>query len=299
LLVDFGASAGIRTLVSQADLADAAVGDLNADGALDVVTVPSGPAQTDGAVTLHLSGANSSLTSTPLPTSPTAGGPTQAMLGDLDADGDIDLLTRNYRRDIYDEGPYFYVGLLNDGRGGFTPTYVPFDGNTELWRPRLLDIDGDGRADIVSGNTDSSSVAYMNETPQRPPRRPRPPPPDDPARKLEITARFLRPNARAGRPTDLRITCSLECTVGVRPQLEFRPRRGASGRVDIVRIVGPARPLELSATRSAKVTFPLHPPTARKIVRALRNGRRVALRVALSFSGGGTRFTRQRTIHFR
>ena len=75
-----------------------------------------------------------------------------ASAGDIDGDGDIDILVGNFGNlGLSRSGPYF---LKNDGAGGFAPTSGGLDGTTlsGLTSSLLVDVDGDGDLDFVAGN---------------------------------------------------------------------------------------------------------------------------------------------------
>ena len=80
-----------------------------------------------------------------------------AAVGDIDGDGDIDILVANVSGDS--AGPYF---LLNDGQANFVadwnrlPTSVVFDWNRQPWAAQLEDLDGDGHVDLLAGATGST-----------------------------------------------------------------------------------------------------------------------------------------------
>ena len=75
-----------------------------------------------------------------------------AAAGDMDGDGDIDILVANSNR----AGPYF---LLNDGGARFVadpsplPDAVEEDSNLWPWAADLVDLDGDGHVDLLTGAT--------------------------------------------------------------------------------------------------------------------------------------------------
>jgi hypothetical protein len=75
---------------------------------------------------------------------PVGGVPHIIAAGDLDADGDLDLVTSNRADDTLSI-------LINDGKGSFSPGETLLVGN----EPRgivIADVDGDGGLDIVCGN---------------------------------------------------------------------------------------------------------------------------------------------------
>jgi hypothetical protein len=121
-------------------------GDLDGDGDIDLIGF--GSSSTASAFVLFNDGAGGFGTSTTWePWDPTA--PTQAMaLGDLDGDGDLDLVLTNYLDS--------YVAVLrNNGDGTFTGPELHFVGDSP-GRIAVVDLDGDGDLDIVTVVVDTS-----------------------------------------------------------------------------------------------------------------------------------------------
>ena len=80
----------------------------------------------------------------------------QAALGDVDGDGDLDVLLANTRRLIPDADN---VLLLNDGNGRFTPSGQPVGSGSSS--ALFLDINGNGDLDILLGGF-GGLVVYGN-----------------------------------------------------------------------------------------------------------------------------------------
>ncbi len=129
-----------------------ALGDLNGDGDLDLVVGNAGMANwvyfNNGSGTFTESAVNSVLAAESAFTSSLA-------LGDVDADGDLDLVVGNLNAvsKIY----------LNDNNTGIfveSPQVLAFGSTTSVI---LADLDGDTDLDLVLGNSDASSLIYIND----------------------------------------------------------------------------------------------------------------------------------------
>ena len=126
-----------------------ALGDLNGDGALDLVLGSSGqPSQ------VYLNNGRGGYTATVAPINPSGNRTLSAALGDFNGDGSLDLVLCN---DWENSQVY-----LNDGRGNFTPTANPIGGN-DTHSVALGDLDGNGTLDILLSEYTGSSQVYLND----------------------------------------------------------------------------------------------------------------------------------------
>jgi hypothetical protein len=116
-----------------------ALGDVNGDGRLDVVTPNVGGAS----ISVLLGDGQGGFK--PAPGTPIAvtSRPYYVTLGDLDGDRKLDAVVSH-------DDVSLVTALLGDGRGGFRPAPgSPFDIGRRPWKAGLRDLDGDGKQDVV------------------------------------------------------------------------------------------------------------------------------------------------------
>ena len=88
-----------------------------------------------------------------------------AAVGDIDSDGDVDILIANNGGEFLGGGPYL---LINDGDANFTsnqemlPRRVVEDLDYWPWAADMLDLDGDGHIDLLMGGKDASGQSYIH-----------------------------------------------------------------------------------------------------------------------------------------
>ncbi len=132
-----------------------AVGDLDGDGRLDMVTGTSVWMQSGGHFEIDTLGRF------PV-TNPADHAAWANALGDVDGDGDLDLAIASY----WFPQHRFEAGLLlNDGRGVFTDvsaTRLPLWSHGLCTDVQLVDLDGDGALDLVYA-TDAGNALFRND----------------------------------------------------------------------------------------------------------------------------------------
>lgn len=147
------ASAGMPPL--SANSTSVAWGDVDGDGIVDLV-FGNGDVGTPEPNHLLLGNGNGSFTDvTALRLPNVADATVDVALGDLDGDGDLDLVVANVPRPRTTSQPGLRI-LRNDGSGTFvdeTPGRVPYV--DELWNVVLHDEDDDGDLDILAPGTET------------------------------------------------------------------------------------------------------------------------------------------------
>ena len=126
------------------------LGDLDGDGDLDLITGNNG----GGVVNRVYLGNGNGTFATGNNVDPAANNTTAVLLGDVDGDGDLDLVTAN-------EGAQANRVYLNNGNGTFaTGNNVDTPANNTR-SGSLGDLDGDGDLDFVAGNTAQVNRVYL------------------------------------------------------------------------------------------------------------------------------------------
>ncbi len=147
-LVHFSGNSSSQDYVSE----DIALGDLDGDGYLDVVVANHGADETN---VFYLNDGEGGFDegSEIFSDRNNAKG---IALGDLDGDGDLDIVVANYR-----QTNKFY---LNNGMGGFDAgsDISSSDGGNESNDIALGDLDGDGDLDVVVANRSRPNRVYLN-----------------------------------------------------------------------------------------------------------------------------------------
>jgi hypothetical protein len=143
---------------------DAKADDLNGDGIKDILFIGHGydsPPFPGEENVLLLSQPNGSfIDASNQLDNPVSGFSHSSAIGDIDNDGDVDLIVV----DIYggNANPSVYV-LENDGLGQFTTRKIRFSGSSSFkWTAsELVDLDNDGLLDLVLGEDGSRSISIV------------------------------------------------------------------------------------------------------------------------------------------
>lgn len=143
-----------------------AIGDINSDGALDIIVGRGSSSSTQAPQPnqnyIYFNRGDASFgAATPLST--VADNTLDVALGDLDADGDLDLVVANGLESAgQQQGQQNYL-YWNDGSGGFGPAMPLGPGTDRSSSIAIGDLNGNGQLDLVIGNRGQPNTIFYNE----------------------------------------------------------------------------------------------------------------------------------------
>ena len=134
-------------------IARVAVGDVNGDGYLDIIT---GNAGQQNVVYLNNGTGYFGWSDSERPFGTDTENTFSVAVGDVDRDGDLDIITGNYGQQS--------MVYLNDGAGNFdSERRIGKGGPMTTWSVTVGDMNGDGYLDIITGNYGQQSMVYLND----------------------------------------------------------------------------------------------------------------------------------------
>jgi len=144
-----------------------ATGDINSDGQLDLVlgrgSAPGAANATPARNLIYLNQGAANF-GAGQPFSTIVDDTQDLALGDLDADGDLDLVVANASEAAgYQQGQQNYL-YFNDGAGHFAAERPLGPGTDRTRSVAIGDLNGDGHLDIVLGNRGQLSALYVNDS---------------------------------------------------------------------------------------------------------------------------------------
>ena len=136
------------------------LGDLDGDGDLDLLTANlSGPPATSGTVSVRFNDGNGNFTGNQ---EVSVGlGTMCAVLGDIDGDGDLDIVSANYA--AVNNITSSVSVRLNDGTGTFSGTQNLNIGFNSIGGVALGDLDGDGDLDLLATGQSGIVAVRLND----------------------------------------------------------------------------------------------------------------------------------------
>ena len=127
------------------------LGDLDGDGDLDLATGNHSPQVNK----VYLGNGNGTFAAGSDLESGITNATRSTPLGDLDGDGDLDLITGNYSN----QANRLY---LSNGNGTFAAGSNAATPTNQTWSVSLGDLDGDGDLDLITGNEGQANRVYLN-----------------------------------------------------------------------------------------------------------------------------------------
>ena len=119
-----------------------ALGDLNLDGHLDIISTSAARRDASGALMVLFGDGRGDLRGDPVPLRTTS--PGFVAVADVNGDRTPDLVTSHLERSEL-------TVLVGDGKGGFTETTgSPFDLGHAAWHVAMADLNSDGKADVAA-----------------------------------------------------------------------------------------------------------------------------------------------------
>ena len=159
-----GVFSGTLNPTAGGNSANTAVGDLNGDGLLDLVTADYGNNAGSTASVLLNTSAGTTVSFATRQAFTTGAAPYGIALGDVDGDGRLDIVVGNYA-----SGNGTTVSVLRNTTtaGATTLSFAPKSDYTVGTAPNgvaLSDVDGDGRLDLLVANEKSNTVSVLLNT---------------------------------------------------------------------------------------------------------------------------------------